>query len=111
MKTIVNVSSDKKDLVKASNAVTAFKDVVNTPITMTGVIIYEKVEEDGETKVVSAIKLDDGSFVTSISPTVQNSLESIVEAYDEDEIKAGLPVMVKAKASKQGREFLYIDLI
>lgn len=116
MKILVNITDDKKDLVKANNAVLGFKDVVGEPIEMTGVVIYEKEEPNEktgevETKVVSCVKRKDGEFITSISPTVRNSLEMIANTYTAEEIHEGVAVMVKAKKSNGGRDFLYIDLI
>jgi hypothetical protein len=114
MEILVNISSDKKDLVKAGNAVTGFKDCIGNVIKMTGAIIYTKEEENDkgvmETKTVTAIKDDKGEFITSISPTIKNSLEMITNTYDEDEIKTGIDVIIKSKKSNGGRDFLYIDL-
>jgi hypothetical protein len=42
---------------------------------------------------------------------VQNSLNLIVGAFSEDEIKEGIQVVVKSKKSNGGRDFLYIDLV
>lgn len=116
MEILVNVTSDKKDLVKAGNAVKGFKDVIGSKIKMCGAIIFTKDEVDektGEatTKIVSAIKGADGEFITSVSPTVKNSLELIVNTYDKDEILKGIEVMIKSKKSNAGRDFIYIDLV
>lgn len=116
MELIVNITSDKKDLVKANNAVDGFKDFVGEIIKMTGVIIYTKEDVNEKTgeierKTVSAIKKDDGEFITSISPTVKNSLDMVVQTYSEEEIKAGIDVVIKSKKSNGGRDFLYLDLV
>lgn len=116
MNILVNITTDKKDLVKANNAVLGFKDVIGNPINMTGVVIYEKEELNEKTgeleaKVVSCIKMDDGEFVTSVSPTVRNSLEMITNTYTAEEIAQGVAVMVKSKKSNSGRDFLYLDLV
>lgn len=111
-----NITDSKKDLVKAGNTTTMFKDVIGDNIKMTGLIIYDKEEVDGktgevETKTVCAIKKEDGEFISSISPTVENSLTLIANSFDADEIKAGIDVIVKSKKSNGGRDFLYIDLV
>lgn len=116
MKILTNITSDKKDIVKAGNAMTMFKDVKNETITMVGLIIFEKEEVDektGElnTVTVSAVKQANGEFITSISPTVRNSLELIVATYSEEEILNGVDVVVKSKTSNGGREFIYMDLV
>ena len=113
---LTNITADKKDLVKANNAVLGFKDCIGEPITMVGVVIYSKEEVDEKTgditaKTVSAIKKADGEFITSVSPTVKNSLDMIIETYSEEEIKAGIEVVIKSKKSNTGRDFLYIDLV
>lgn len=114
MEILKNISADKKDIVRAGNAVSGFKDAIGKPITMVGVFLYTKEEEnkDGvlETKTVSAIKTSDGEFYTSISPTVKNSLQLIADTSETEEIINGIDVVIKSKKSNGGREFLYIDL-
>lgn len=116
MKVLTNVTDNKKDLVKAGNSTIMFKDCIGDSFKMTGVIMYEKDEIDpktGEsvTKLVSCVKREDGEFISTISPTVENSLSLIVNCYDPKEIIAGLAVMIKTKKSNSNREFIYIDLV
>lgn len=111
-----NITDSKKDLVKAGNTTTMFKDVVGEPFKMTGLIIYDNEEVDTKTgeveiKTVSAIKKDDGEFISSISPTVEKSLTLIANSFSEDEIKAGIDVEIKTKQSNSKRDFLFIDLV
>lgn len=110
-----NISSDKKDLIKAGNSTIMFKDCIGDSFKMTGVIMYDKeeVDKDGKmvTKLVSCVKREDGEFISTISPTVENSLSLIINCYSAEEIKAGLDVMIKTKKSNGGREFIYIDLV
>ena len=116
MKILKVVSNDeKRDIVKAGNAVTPFKDLKGEVVKMTGLVIGEKTEVDVDTgeeisKEVTAIKLDDGSFISTISPTVKNSLENITEAFTDEEILAGIDVEIKTGTSNGGREFIYLDL-
>lgn len=116
MKTLVNITSDKKDIVRANNAVLGFKDVIGETLTINGVVIYEKEEVNENTgeieqKTVTAIKkAEDGEFITSVSPTVKSSLDAVLEVYSEDEIKGGIEIIVKSKKSNAGRDFIYIDL-
>lgn len=116
MKVLISVTESKKDLVKAGNTTVMFKDCIGDAFKMTGVIIYEKEEVDPKTgecsvKKVSCVKREDGEFISTISPTVENSLSLIVNSFEEDEIKAGLDVIIKTKKSNGGREFIYIDLV
>lgn len=116
MKVLVNISESKKDLVKAGNTTRMFKDVIGEKITMTGAIIYEKDEVNDktgevETKKVCCVRDEKGEYISTISPTVENSLQLIVASYEPEEIKAGLPIEVKSKKSNGGRDFIYIDLV
>lgn len=115
MKTLVNISENKKDAVKACNAVNGFKDIIGETVTINGIIMFEKDDLDektGEitTKSVTAIKRNDGEFFTSISPTVKNSIDAVLEVYEPDEIKKGIEIQIKTKKSNAGREFIYVDL-
>lgn len=115
MKVLQGVNVEKKDIVKAGNSVEVFKDIIGEPFKMTGAVIFEKTEKDKDGKdvvnVVSAIKKEDGEFVSSISPTIKNSLDNILGVYSEEEITAGLDVIIKAGTSNNNREFLYVDLV
>lgn len=111
-----NITDSKKDLVKAGNTTTMFKDVIGETFKMTGLIIYDKEELDPKTgelakKTVTCVKKEDGEFISTISPTVENSVSLIANSYSEEEIKAGIDVEVKSKKSNGGRDFLYIDLV
>lgn len=116
MKTLSAITLDnKRDLVKASVTTNTFKEFIDKPLTMTGIIIYEKDEPDektGEVKTVqvSCVKTDDFGFISSISPTVKNSLETIADAFSEEEILSGVPIVIKSKKSNGGRDFYYVDL-
>ena len=116
MEILVNVSESKKDLVKAWNTTTMAKDVIGEQFKMTGAIIYKKEELDQSTgecsvKTVCCIKREDGEFISTISPTVENSLQLIVNSYDKEEILQGIDVVIKSKKSSKGRDFIYIDLV
>lgn len=116
MKIIKSVGTEKKDIVRAGVSVATFKDYIGEPVKMVGAVIFEKTEPDektGEmvTNTVTAIKLGDGTFISTISPTINNSLETILAVYTEDEITHGIEVVVKTKLSNAGREFLYLDLV
>lgn len=107
---LVNTTNSKKDIVKAGVATTTFQDCLGEVFKIIGVIIYEK-EEQGETKTVTAVKRDDGEYVTSISPTILSSVETIRSAFDDEELEEGIEVVIKSKKSKGGRDFLYLDLV
>lgn len=115
MKIKVNTLEGKKDLIHAGNAVKMFKDVVGEKLTIVGVIVYEKEEVDDktgtvDTKLVSCVKEKNGEFISSISPTVQNSLDLIVGAFEPSELSQGIDIIVKEKNSKGNRKFIYLDV-
>lgn len=115
MKIKVNITDSKKDIVRAGNATTMFKEVIGETIKINGILIYEKEEIDDktgavETKTVTCVKREDGEFISSISPTIENSLENLLGAYDEAEVREGIEIIVKSKKSNGGRDFLYIDI-
>lgn len=116
MKILVNIGCEKKDVVKACNCVDTFKEYVEQPFISNGILIYEKEDVNEETGVaenvtVTAIKRSDGSFITSISPTVKNSIDAVIEVYDEEELTSGIEMVIRSKRSNAGREFFYIDLV
>lgn len=116
MKILTNITTDKKDVVKAAVATMGFKDMIGEPIKMMGVVVYEKDEPNEktgevETKTVTAIKLENGEFITSISPTVNNSLDMIIEMYEDEILTTGVDIIIKSKTSNSGRDFLYLDMI
>jgi len=115
MEIIKNITSEKKDLINAANSTVGFKDIVGTPVKMIGAIIYKKEEKNAKTdqieiKTVVSIKKENGEFVSTVSPTILQSLEMVLESYSEEEVKAGIDILVKSKKSGVGREFLYIEL-
>lgn len=115
MKILFGTSEDKKDIVRATNAVIGAQDLVNQPIILTGAWGYEKVDEKGEPVTVTALKVkqENGEevFCSSISKTVADSIDTILEIYEDGEIQnGGVPIIIKSKKSKAGRDFYYIDL-
>lgn len=110
-----NITNEKKDLINAVNSTMGFKDILGTPTTIVGAIIYKKDEVDTKTglpveKTVASIKTAAGDFVSTTSPTVLQSLEMILESYEPEEVFAGIEIIVKSKKSNGGREFLFIEL-
>lgn len=119
MNTVLNVNMSKKDLVKAKVTTETFKDYKEKKLTLIGGVIYDSDSVDettGEVKQqrVSAVKIKDGdseSIIASISKTVTDSLDVILSEFTEEELTAGLEIIIKEKTSNGGRDFLYIDLI
>lgn len=115
MKILGGTSENKKDIVRATNAVIGAQDLANQKITLKGAWMYEKSDEKGEPVNVIALKVveENGEevFCSSISKTVADSIDTILEIYDANEInEVGVPIMIKSKKSKAGRDFYYVDL-
>lgn len=109
---LYNVGCDKKDIVKAGVTSNTLQDLKETKLTVKGILFFDKPDVDtGEIKQVTALKLKDGSFVTSISPTIRNSAELIAESFEEEIEKTGIEIMVCKKKSKSNRDFFYLDLV
>lgn len=115
MKILRSIVAEKKDIVKASVTPNICNSIKDKPFKMTGAVIYTKEEEqeDGTIKDLRAvaIKASNGEFYTSISPTIISSVESIIEAYDEEEIRAGVEIVIKGAKANSGREFLFADMV
>ena len=115
MEILVNTTNSKKDVVKAGNATTTVKELKGKKEKMTGCVVYTREQVDGETGEVknikaTAIRLSDGEYASSISPTVYESVALILATFTPDEVAKGIDIIIKAKKSAKGREFFYIDL-
>ena len=109
---IKSVNCDKKDNVKATITSDVLNDLKQSKITVTGIILFNKVDdESGEVFPVTALKLKDGKFVTSISPTVRTSAEMIADSFKEEIETTGIEIEIKKGTSKGGRTFLILDLV
>ena len=115
MEIIKTTTNEKKDIVRATNAVTGAQDIVDEEVKLLDAIIYDNADEDGEVTRVTSLKIirENGKeeFITSISPTIEKSVDTILSLYSDDEIKSGLMVAVRTKKSKADRNFYYIDLL
>lgn len=116
IKIIANTTGNKKEVVKASNAAKTYQDIKETPITIDAVIQYQDDQVDPnsgvvETKTITCVRTTDGEYIGSGSPTIQKSVEVIVATFDQEELDAGIKVIVKSNKSKAGREFLLLDVL
>lgn len=106
MNIIKAVTENKKDLINATNSTMTMKRNSDTELLLTGIIIYNDGEKD-----VSVIKTDKG-FISSISPSVHDSLINILDIYNDDEIKQGIKIKINKKIARRSeREYLYIEIL
>ena len=111
MEVLKSINTDKRDIVKASVAVETVQEHANETVVLTGIIIAKKWSDDEQRDVeVTALKLQNGTFITSISKTVKDSAETMLNAFEENEFANGLEIVIKSKKSKGGRDFFYLDL-
>lgn len=117
-KVILNENMTNRDVVKAKVTVETCEKHKGEILKLTGAMLYEKEEVDEKTgevllRTVSAIKVNNGGkdvIITSISPTVASSLQTIITQCGEDIRTDGLEIVIGTGTTKAGREFLYLDL-
>ena len=111
MKILENVGMSKRDIVKAGVATSTIQEFNDECMTLTGVLIGAKDDtENGGTLEVVCLKTSEDVFISSISATVKDSVTTIMEAFTEEEFKAGIPIVIRSKKSKADRTFYYVDL-
>lgn len=120
MKIVQNVNFKLKEMVNSETATTPINLIKGENILVTGILIGIKEEVDNETGEIKSLKVgvikkDDGQLISSISPTVINSMETIINAYTEcdqiSEIEKGIDVAIKTGKSSKNRDFIFLELI
>jgi hypothetical protein len=120
MKVLVNVNFGLKEVINSESATTVLKNLANKKVKVTGLLVANKDDIDEETGEVKNIKIgvlktSDGELISSISPTVIGSMETIVTTYTDmnilEEIPKGIDILIKSAKSAKGREFFHLVLI
>lgn len=120
MKILNNVNFNLKEIVNSETATTPINTMMNKEVIATGLLVGLKEDIDNETGEVKTlkvgvIKIDEGNLLSTISPTVINSIETIVNAYtDADmlgEIKEGIAIAIKSAKSGKNRDFIFLELL
>ena len=117
-KILINENMSNRDMVKAKVATETCEKHKGEILKCTGAMVCEREEKDEKTgevllRTVSAIKVNNGKkefIITSISPTVASSLQTIITQCGEDIRTDGLEIVIGIGTTKAGREFLYLDL-
>ena len=98
----------KRDAVNSRNGV-ALQDMENA--FMFNVIAAAQIEtvdeETGERKEVSVLKSEDDHYYTSISATVYDVMDDLIEIINDE---GSCKVRVDKRKSKQGRDFIMLSL-
>lgn len=114
MKATTNIGFSMKEVINSESATQTMSDVAGKTLKVTGILIGEKVDNEGEKKTVAVMKTDAG-LITTISPTVLNALDTIVNAYESAgalaELEQGITVIVNVKKSANKREFYTLEVV
>lgn len=120
MKTKSKVNFSLKEIINAESATTVLKNLAGKQVKVNGFLIGSKEDVDSDTGEVKEIQIGvlktvDGELISSISPTVINSIETIIDTYTENnllqEIEAGIDIIIKADKSAKGRDFFHLELL
>lgn len=98
----------RRDAVNSRNGI-ALQDVENgyTFNVISAAQIETVDEETGERKEVSVLKSDDNQYYTSISATVYDVMDDLIDIIDDE---GSCKVRVDKRKSKQGRDFIMLSL-
>ena len=119
MKILSKVNFTLKEIINSESATKVIKDFAGHELAVTGFLIGEKEDVDSETGElknvkIGVIKTQDGELISSISPTVIGSIDTIINVYTEanliGEIESGIPLIVKSNKSAKKREFYNLEL-
>jgi len=117
MNILKKVNFGLKEIVNSESATKVIKNYGGQTLKVNGILIGVKdnVDEDGVVKTIKVVVLKSGDdLISSISPTVVNSAETIISAYEDnkltEEIVAGIDITVASAKSGKGREFFFLQL-
>ena len=80
---------------------------------ITGIIVYEDQDADGEVRTVVSFELTEGAAIASNSATVMRSVHDILDIYKATGTDVPWPlsiVVIQDKSSKSGRTYYNIAL-
>ena len=80
-----------------------------TELELAGYTVYENVNTKGDTVVITAMLLTDGSVVSTSSETVRRELGNIVTGLGIDFDTESLKIITAKGVSKNGREYNTIE--
>lgn len=119
MKILNKINFNLKETVNSESATLIMKNFGGQVLKTTGILIGTKDDLDSDTGEVKEIKVAilktaTGELISSISPTVVNSAETIVNAYTDANLladfDAGVEIQVCSGKSGKGREFFFLQL-
>lgn len=108
-----NVENDKRMLYKLTKSpnVKKLKDAVETTINVKGFCYYDDAKEGENEKLILTLVGADGNVYGTNSKTAMSNFSDLLELFiDELDTDKGLPVKVSSSISKNGREFILLEL-
>lgn len=108
-----NVGNDKRMLYKLTKSpnVKKLKDAVETTIYVKAFCYYDDSKEGENEKLILTLLGVDGSVYGTNSKTAMSNFSDLLELFiDELDTEKGLAVAVSSSISKNGREFILLEL-
>lgn len=101
----------KRRVFNATNGASlSLKDLnENEVLAVTGVLIHEGVNNDGEINTITTLFAKDGNSYAGISATISKAAEGLIDYIQNVEEEVDIKI-VKGK-SKAGRDFLNIQMV
>lgn len=109
MEVIKNISKDRKSIVRAMTTSDSITNHGGATITIDELFIFDK-GENGFTDLVVVMRDTDGTYISTKSVTVIETVQAILDVVSADEILSGLSLYIGTKKSKNNREFYYLEL-
>lgn len=98
----------KLDVINAASSIT-LQDNTGEVVTVTGIALDERPDENGEAQKVALFKTDKG-IMSTISASVLRVVPDIID-YLLSEGKQEIGMKINSGTSKQGREFITVEFI
>ena len=99
----------KKDEINSVSA-TPLQKAKGEVITVTGAMITERADENGEVREVALVSTLEHGMMSGISATAIRSLDLIID-YMTDEEADDVQLKIKAETSNAGREFITLEIV
>lgn len=96
-----------KDMFNSATA-TPLKTMIGKTITVSGIWVCERTDNDGVIQTVANIKSVDGTIYGTISETVIRSVLAMPEMLEE---MSTIDIKVEERAGNKGRSYLIIQLV
>ena len=102
----IRVNFTAKDMFNAATAL-PLKNVAGSTLTIVGVWVCERPDNNGEVQLVANLKTDDGTIYGTISQTVIRSVLALPEMLESAD---SIDIRVEERPASKGRTFLIIQL-